>query len=103
MTKNKHLAPDYDDILREESTLEAELAAMKMGIVEQITQEMKKQNLSPTEMIKRIGTSKAAFVRVLDPEDYSVTLLMLYRTAAALGKSLEIRFIKNSFSKEGID
>ena len=36
MTKNKHLGPDYDDILREEGTLEeVELAAIEMVIAEQ--------------------------------------------------------------------
>ena len=47
MTKNKHLGPHFDDILREEGTLEAtELAAIKMVIAEQVAKEMKKKKLS---------------------------------------------------------
>lgn len=93
MTKNKHLGPDFDDILREEGTLEtAELAAIKMVIAEQVAKEMKKKKLSQTEMAKRLGTSRAAFTRLLNPKNYSVTLLTLYRAAAALGKDLEIKF-----------
>lgn len=93
MTKNKHIGPNFDDILREEGTLEtAELAAIKKVIAEQVAKEMKKKNISQTEMSKRLGTSRAAFKRLLNPENYSVTLLTLYRAASALGKDLEIRF-----------
>ena len=53
---------------------------------------MKKKKLSQTEMAKRLGTSRAAFTRLLNSKNYSVTLLTLYRAAAALGKSLEIKF-----------
>lgn len=56
MTKNKHIGPDFDDILREEGTLEAaELAAIKMVIADQVAKEMKKKKLSQTEMAKRLG------------------------------------------------
>ena len=93
MTKNKHLGSNFDDILREEGTLEtAELTAIKMIIIDQVTQEMKKKKLSQTEMAKRLGTSRAAFMRLLNPQNFSVTLLTLYRAAAVLGKDLEIKF-----------
>ena len=56
MTKNKHLGPDFDDILREEGTLKvAELAAIKMVIADQVAKEMKKKKLYQTEMAKRLG------------------------------------------------
>lgn len=93
MTKNKHIGPRFDDILKEEGTLEAaELAAIKMVIAEQVAKEMKKKKLSQTEMAKRIGTSRSAFMRLLNPNNFSITLLTLYRAAAALGKDLEIKF-----------
>jgi predicted XRE-type DNA-binding protein len=93
MTKNKYIGPSFDELLKEEGTLEAaELAAIKKVIAEQVTKEMKKKKISQTEMAKRIGTSRAALMRLLNPENYSVTLLTLYRAAAALGKDLEIRF-----------
>lgn len=93
MAKNKYIGKRFDDILREEGTLEAvELAAIKKVIAEQLAKEMKKKKLSQTEMAKRLGTSRAAFMRLLNPDNYSVTLLTLYRAAAALGKDLEIKF-----------
>lgn len=93
MVKNKHIGPSFDELLKEEGTLEAvELAAIKKVIAEQITKEMKKKKISQTEMARRLGTSRAALMRLLNPENYSVTLLTLYRAASALGKDLEIRF-----------
>jgi len=91
--KDKHLGSDFDDFLKDKGTLEsAELAAIKMVIADQVAKEMKKKKLSQTEMAKRLGTSRAAFMRLLNPKNYSVTLLTLYRAAAALGKDLEIKF-----------
>ena len=66
--------------------------AVTYQVAQQYLGEMKKKKISQTEMAKRIGTSRAALMRLLNPENYSVTLLTLYRAAAALGKDLEIRF-----------
>ena len=44
MTKNKHIGPSFDELLKEEGTLEAaELAAIKKVIAEQVAKEMKKK------------------------------------------------------------
>jgi DNA-binding Xre family transcriptional regulator len=93
MAKNKNIGPSFDDFLKEKGILEeVELAAIKKVIAEQVAKEMKKKKISQTEMAKRIGTSRAAFLRLLNPENYSVTLLTLYRAANALEKELQIRF-----------
>lgn len=93
MTNNKHIGSRFDDFLEDKGILEeVELAAIKTVIAEQVAKEMKKKKLSQTEMAKRLGTSRAAFTRLLNPKNYSVTLLTLYRAAAALGKGLEIKF-----------
>jgi len=92
MASNKHIGSRFDDFLKDKGILEeVELAAIKTVISEQVTKEMKKKKLSQTEMAKRLGTSRAAFMRLLNPKNYSVTLLTLYRAAAALGKDLEIK------------
>lgn len=93
MTNNKHIGSRFDDFLKDKGILEeVELAAIKTVIAEQVAKEMKKKKLSQTEMAKRLGTSRAAFMRLLNPQNFSVTLLTLYRAAAVLGKDLEIRF-----------
>ncbi len=44
MIKNKYIGPSFDEILKEEGTLEvAELAAIKKVIAEQVIREMKKK------------------------------------------------------------
>jgi|GEM_PF-5291295 len=56
MKKNKHIGPSFDELLKEEGTLEAaELAAIKKVIAEQVAKEMKKKKTSQTEMVKTTG------------------------------------------------
>jgi len=93
MSKNKYIGPNFDDILKKEGTLEkAELAAIKKIIAEQVAKEMKKKKISQAAMANKLGTSRASLQRLLNPKNYSVTLLTLYRAANALDKELEIRF-----------
>ncbi len=87
----KHLGSNFDDFLAEEGLLEqAETVAVKRVLAFQVEQLMKEQNLSKTEMSRRMKTSRAALERLLDPGNQSVTLQTLDRAARALGKRLQI-------------
>jgi len=89
--KNKHIGSDFDDFLREEGLLEdAEAAATKRVIAFQIAQEMKRCNLTKSEMASRMKTSRPAVERLLDPTNPSVTLSTLERAASAVGKKLKV-------------
>ncbi len=89
--ENKHIGSDFDDFLAEEGLLEqAETVAIKRVIAYQVEQLMAQQNLSKTEMSRRMKTSRAALERLLDPANQSVTLQTLDRAARALGKRLQI-------------
>ncbi|MCX6082050.1 MAG: helix-turn-helix transcriptional regulator [Chloroflexi bacterium] len=89
--ENKHIGSDFDNFLAEEGLLEqAETVAVKRVIAYQVEQLMKQQNLSKTEMSRRMNTSRAALERLLDPANQSVTLQTLDRAARALGKRLQI-------------
>jgi len=89
--ETKHLGSNFDDFLAEEGLLEqAETVALKRVLAFQVEQLMKEQNLSKTEMSRRMKTSRAALERLLDPANQSVTLLTLDRAARALGKHLQI-------------
>lgn len=91
--KNKHIGSDFDDFLREEGILEeVEAAAIKKVIACELQLEMEKHMISITEMAEKLGTSRTAVRRLLDPKNTSVTLLTLHRLATALGKKLEIRW-----------
>ena len=87
----KHIGSDFDDFLQEEGILaETESIAIKRVIAFQVNQLMLEQNLSKTEMSRRMKTSRAALERLLDPQNESVTLQTLWRAAKALGKNLQI-------------
>jgi DNA-binding Xre family transcriptional regulator len=88
---NKHIGSDFDDFLEEEGILaRVEAVAVKRVIAFRIEQVMKEQNLSKTEMSRRMNTSRAALDRLLDPANQAVTLQTLDRAARALGKRLQI-------------
>lgn len=88
---NQHFGSDFDDFLAEEGILaEVEAGAVKRVLAYQVEQEMKQRNLSKTEMARRIGTSRAALDRLLDPKNTSITLQTLSKVAQTLGKRLQI-------------
>jgi antitoxin HicB len=89
--KNEHIGSNFDDFLAEEGMLaEAETVAVKRVIAYQVEQMMKEQNLTKTEMSRRMNTSRAALERLLDPANQSITLQTLERAAKALGRRLQI-------------
>ncbi|NWG32159.1 MAG: XRE family transcriptional regulator [Rhodocyclaceae bacterium] len=89
----KNIGSSFDDFLREEAILEAATAvALKRAIAWQIAEEMKAQQITKTELAKRMHTSRAALNRLLDETDPSLTLTTLASAAAALGKKVNIQF-----------
>jgi antitoxin HicB len=88
----KHIGSNFDDFLKEETLYEkVQAAAIKRVIAYQISEEMKKKNLTKTEMASRMKTSRAALERLLDPDNASITLFTLERAASALGKKLTVQ------------
>ena len=88
----KNIGSNFDDFLKEEKIYEqVQAVAIKRVIAYQIAEEMKKKNLTKTEMANRMKTSRAALERLLDPENASITLITLERAASALGKKLTVQ------------
>ncbi len=88
---NKHIGSKFDDFLSEQGLLEQSTAvALKRVIAWQIAEEMKAQQLTKTELARRMHTSRAALNRLLDEEDGSLTLTTLASAAAALGKKVKL-------------
>ncbi len=88
----KNIGSSFDDFLKEESILESSTAiALKRVIAWQIAKEMKAQNLTKTELAKRMHTSRAALNRLLDEHDASLTLTTLASAAAALGEKVNLQ------------
>jgi antitoxin HicB len=92
MKKNKHIGSNFDDFLKEEGILEeVKVTALKRVISFLLQKEMDEQNISRTEMAKRLKTSRSGLARLLDPKNQSVTLLTLNKVASVLGKKLDIQ------------
>lgn len=88
------IGSDFDDFLSEEGFLEeAEAVAVKRVLAFQTKELMDEQNLSKTEMARRMNTSRAALERLLDPDNRSVTLLTMDKAARSLGKRLRLTLI----------
>ena len=82
-----------DDFLEEEGLLaEAEAAATKRVIAWQIESMMTSEGLSKSEMARRMGTSRSALDRLLEPSNFSVSRLTIERTARALVKNGQLKF-----------
>jgi DNA-binding phage protein len=81
----------FDDFLAAEGLLaQAEDAAVKEIIADQIKVAMDKKGLSKTAMAARMKTSRRQLDRLLDPENTSVTLATLRRAASAVGRNLRV-------------
>jgi DNA-binding Xre family transcriptional regulator len=92
--KHPHIGSSFDDFLAEQGILEQVNArALKRVIAWQISQAMDAKQLTKTEMSERMGTSRTAVDRLLDPANGSVTLLTLEKAASAVGKRLRIELV----------
>ncbi len=88
--RNNKLGPKHlpgEKFLVDESRAEV----VKQMIAFQIEMELKKQQLTKSQLAKRMNTSRAAVDRLLDPKRIC-TLKSLVLAAIALGKHLEIKF-----------
>lgn len=63
---------------------------VKHIVAGQLEQARRARTLSKTELAALMRTSRSQLERVLDPENGAVSLAMLDRAAAALGKRLRI-------------
>ncbi len=90
----KYIGGDLDDFLKEEGIYEeVTKRANKKALVFRILHEMKKQRLTRTEVARRMHTSRASLARILDPENKAVTLEVLERAAAAVGREIHYQLV----------
>jgi hypothetical protein len=74
----------YDDVTA---------TAIKRAIAVQIQHEMTAQNISKSEMARRMKTSATQLGRLLDPTNDRVQLDTLVKAATAVGKSLAVNLV----------
>jgi antitoxin HicB len=83
-----------DDFLDEEGIREeVTLRAVKTVIALQLRQAMTDRNMTLSAMAAEMDTSRAQLNRVLDPEEFNVTLETLSRAAKVVGRGLKVELV----------
>lgn len=91
MAKNPRIGESFESFLRDEGIYEDVTAtAIKRTLALQIEQEMAAQNISKSEMARRMKTSATQLARLLDPNNDRIQLDTLVRAASAVGKHLSV-------------
>ena len=71
---------------------ELRAGVQKKVLAHDIKKAMKAKGISPSEMARRMRTSREAVYRLLDPTRTGITLDSLQRAALALGLTLNVSF-----------
>jgi hypothetical protein len=94
MNDNPYTGSSFDDFLLEEGLYtECSAIAIKRVLARQLAEEMKRQNLTKTEMAKQMQTSRAQLDRLLDPEKTGVSIETITRAASVVGRQLRIELV----------
>jgi antitoxin HicB len=92
--KNPRIGESFDSFLRDEGIYEEVTAtAIKRTLALQIEHEMALQNISKSEMARRMKTSATQLGRLLDPNNDRIQLDTLVKAASAVGKNLAISLV----------
>jgi hypothetical protein len=67
--------------------------ATKALFAEQLQKAMRRRSLTKRNMASALGTSRSQLDRILDPANDAVTLGVLKRAAAAVGKRLRVELV----------
>lgn len=92
--QNPHIGESFDSFLRDEGIYEEVTAtAIKRTLTLQIEHEMAVQNISKSEMARRMKTSATQLGRLLDPDNDRIQLDTLVKAASAVGKNLAVSLV----------
>ena len=94
MNRNPRIGESFESFLRDEGIHdEVTATAIKRTIALQIEHEMSVQNISKSEMARRMKTSTTQLGRLLDPKNDRVQLDTLVKAAMAVGKNLAVSLV----------
>jgi antitoxin HicB len=92
---------ELEDLFDELGELhELRAGVQKKVLARDIQQAMEAKGISPSEMARRMRTSREAVYRLLDPTRTGVTVDSLQRAASALGLTLNISFVPPARRRE---
>jgi len=93
-TKNKHIGSRLDSFLDDEGVLEEVTAsAQKKVLAYQLAEAMKAQEISKSEMARRMHTSRSQIDNLLDPDNNSFRIDTAQKAAKAVGKKLVVGLV----------
>ena len=92
--KNRHVGSTFESFLESEGLKEELYAsAAKRVLAWQIQDAMQTQDISKTEMARRMQTSRAQLDRLLDPDNAKVQIDTIEKAAKAVGRKLAIELV----------
>jgi antitoxin HicB len=92
--KNRHVGSDFAEFLQTEGIADAvEQGAHKKALAIDIRRIMQVKGVSEAALARRLGTSRTAVRRILDPQEHGTRLDSLVRLSAALGYTIDIRLV----------
>jgi transcriptional regulator with XRE-family HTH domain len=86
---NPHVGSSLDDFVAQD----LEAVAIKRILARQVSEAMTARKLTKKAMAERMGTSRSALDRLLDPDNTSVTLRTLQKAAATVGRRLRLELV----------
>ena len=91
---NPHVGSTFESWLDERGIREeANAAAIKSVIAEQIVAAMKERGLTKSRMAELMHTSRSQLDRLLDPNNSGATLETLMRAAKVVGRELRLELV----------
>lgn len=92
---NPHLGGSFTDFLEQQGIAhEVAVTAFKRILSLQIQAIIEEEKVTKTQLAARMHTSRAAVDRLLDPANTSLTVASVSKAAAALGRKVEVRFVR---------
>jgi antitoxin HicB len=89
--RNRYVGSSFDEFMRSEGLYEeVTTLAWKRVLSWEVTEAMRKEGISKSEMARRMGTSRSQLDRLLDPQNPNVLLETVQKAAVAVGKRLTI-------------
>ena len=98
---HSHVGPSLDDVIARRKAASPTFSALfdeelgKLALARQVRELREQENLSQEELAKRIGTKQPAIAR-LESGRVVPKLDLLQRIATALGRDLQVRFVKRN-------
>lgn len=94
MNKNPHIGESFESFLRDEGIHDEVVAtAIKRTLALQIEHEMAAQNITKSELARRMKTSATQLGRLFDPDNDRIQLDTLVKAASAVGKNLAVSLV----------